>query len=53
MNDAVLFMGWVDYMQLAQKLPIEVQVFFAWWYATNPKKMNPGADTTPAQVFFR
>ncbi len=34
-NDAPLFMGWLDYMQLTQRLPVEAQVFQVWWYATN------------------
>lgn len=49
-NDAVLFMGWLDYMQVVRKLPIEVQVFQIWWYALNPDKMSPNADPRPWQA---
>lgn len=51
-NDAVLFMGWLDYMQRAGKLPVEVQVFQVWWYATNEERMAPGVDPTPYRAFF-
>jgi len=51
-NDAVLFMGWLDYMQLAKTLPVEVQVFQVWWYATNEDKMHPDSDPTPYRSLF-
>lgn len=51
-NDAVLFMGWLDYMQVTGILPVEVQVFQVWWYATNPDKMDPNVDPTPYQSLF-
>lgn len=51
-NDAVLFMGWLDYLMLAKRLPVEVQVFQAWWYATNEGRMNPAADPEPWRSVF-
>jgi len=51
-NDAVLFMGWLDYMTVAKRLPVEVQVFQVWWYATNEGRMNPQADPTPWRRAF-
>lgn len=51
-NDAVLFMGWLDYLMLVKQLPVEVQVFQAWWYATNEARMNPNADPDPWRVLF-
>lgn len=30
-NDAVLFMGWLDYLLLTKQLPAEAQVFQVWW----------------------
>jgi hypothetical protein len=51
-NDAVLFMGWLDYLLLKKRLPIEAQVFQVWWYATNPESMNPDIDPTPWQSVF-
>ncbi len=51
-NDTVLFMGWLDYMTLTNRLPIEVQVFQVWWYATNEQRINPDSDPTPYRTFF-
>lgn len=51
-NDAVLFMGWLDYMQREARLPVEVQVFQVWWYATNESRMAPHVDPTPYRSFF-
>ncbi len=54
-NDAVLFMGWLDYLMLTKRLPLEAQIFLAWWYDTNPQRMVggegvhifPGIDKQP------
>jgi hypothetical protein len=51
-NDAVLFMGWLDYMTYMKKLPVEAQVFQVWWYATNEARMNPEADPAPFRTMF-
>ena len=51
-NDAPLFMGWLGYMLLTERLPVEVQVFQVWWYATNEDKMNPHSDPTPYRSIF-
>ena len=51
-NDAVLFMGWLDYLMLAKRLPVEVQVFQVWWYATNESRMNPKTDPEPWRAVF-
>lgn len=51
-NDPVLFMAWLDYLLLAKRLPIEAQVFQVWWYATNPKSMNPAVDPSPWKSVF-
>ena len=51
-NDSVLFMGWLDYMNVTKRLPIEVQVFQVWWYATNEEKMNPDSDPEPYRSIF-
>ena len=32
-NDGVLFCGWYDYMMVKNQMPIEVQVFQAWYLA--------------------
>jgi hypothetical protein len=39
MNDAVLFLGWADYLQIAGRMPIEAQAFLAWYYAAYPEKL--------------
>ena len=52
MNDHVLFGGWLDYQLLAKKLPIEVQVFQAWYFATNEEKLAPHVDLTPFRMIF-
>ncbi len=51
-NDAPLFVGWLDYLTVAKKLPVEVQVFQAWWYALNENKLVPNADLTPFRTVF-
>lgn len=51
-NDAVLFMGWLDYMQYEKRPPVEAQVFQVWWYATNESRMKPGVDSTPYRALF-
>lgn len=51
-NDAVLFGGWLDYQLLTKRLPVEVQVFQVWWYATNEQRMNPNSDPTPFRKVF-
>jgi hypothetical protein len=52
MNDTVLFMGWLDYQLLTKRLPVEVQVFQVWWYATHEKSLTPDVDPTPFRNVF-
>lgn len=51
-NDPVLFSGWLDYLLLVKRLPVEVQVFQVWWYATNEERMNPDSDRTVFRSLF-
>jgi hypothetical protein len=51
-NDAPLFMGWLDYLTLTKRLPVEVQVFQVWWYALNEDKLTPGTDPTVFRTAF-
>lgn len=51
-NDAVLFCGWLDYLLVTRRLPVEVQVFQVWWYATNPRSMRSDVDPSPWQAVF-
>jgi hypothetical protein len=51
-NDAPLFAGWLDYHTVTRRLPIEVQVFQAWWFALNEDKLAPHVDPTPFRTLF-
>lgn len=41
-NDHALFIGWWDYAQAANKMPIEAQAFHVWYLAKYPEKLAPG-----------
>ncbi len=43
-NDHTLFVGWYDYQQAMQALPIEAQAFQGWYFALCPEKLNPDVD---------
>lgn len=53
-NDGALFIGWHDYGQLADRLPISAQVFQVWYQvlADAEKRMNPDADMRHAHRVF-
>ncbi|MFD1942289.1 hypothetical protein [Paradevosia shaoguanensis] len=51
-NDAVLFEGWLDYLQVVGRLPVSAQVFQLWWYAMNEERMTPETDPTPFRKAF-
>ena len=51
-NDHTLLIGWHDYQQAVGTLPIEAQIFQAWYFALYPEKLNPGVDTTTHQRLF-
>src|SRR4051794_20286789 len=40
-NDHALFCGWYDYMQSGLPIPIEAQVFTAWYFVKYPEKLHP------------
>src|SRR6478609_7880885 len=40
-NDHTLFVGWYDYARASPSLPIEAQVFQAWYFARYPEKIIP------------
>jgi len=40
-NDHMLFIGWYDYAQAVNKMPIEAQVHQAWYLALYPEKLDP------------
>ncbi|MEZ2406958.1 hypothetical protein AB6806_09100 [Bosea sp. RCC_152_1] len=49
-NDHALLLGWHDYMQATQCLPIEVQIFFIWYYAMYPDKLDGSAQSNGVSV---
>jgi hypothetical protein len=51
-NDHTLFVGWHDYMLAVGALPMEAQIFQAWYFALYPEKLNPEVDTTIHQRVF-
>src|SRR5689334_22451529 len=51
-NDHALFIGWYDLGQATGHLPIEAQVFEAWYFAMYPEKANPDADITHIRSLF-
>lgn len=51
-NDAPLFMGWLDYLLLTNRLPVEAQVFQIWWYALNENALKPGTNNMPHRSAF-
>jgi len=51
-NDHTLFVGWHDYMLAVGALPIEAQIFQAWYFALYPEKSNPEVDTRIYRQLF-
>lgn len=51
-NDVVLFLGWWDYLAVTKRLPVEAQVFQAWWYGVNDKAMYPGEMREKVRTLF-
>lgn len=51
-NDVVLFLGWWDYLAITKRLPVEAQVFQAWWYGVNDKAMYPGEMREKVRMLF-
>ena len=51
-NDVVLFLGWWDYLAVTKRLPVEAQVFQAWWYGVNDKAMYPGEMRENVRMLF-
>jgi hypothetical protein len=47
LNDTVLYIGWHDYAQAADALPIEAQVYLAWYLALNIEKLAPEHPPEP------
>lgn len=38
-NDAALFIGWGDYAMAVGSLPVEAQIFHAWYFARDPDQL--------------
>ena len=52
MNDHTFFVGWYDYVLAVGALPIEAQVFQAWYFALYPEKLSPEVDRTQFKRIF-
>lgn len=51
-NDHVLFIGWYDYAQATQTMPIEAQVRQAWYIALHPMKLKASHSPEPYKQLF-
>lgn len=51
-NDHILFIGWYDYANAIGRLPIEAQVFQAWYFANYPEKLAETAALEPFVNLF-
>jgi hypothetical protein len=51
-NDHTLYVGWHDYMLAVGSLPIEAQIFLAWYCGLYLEKLNPEVDTTTYRRLF-
>jgi hypothetical protein len=51
-NDAVLFIGWHDYMNATASLPIEAQAFTAWYFALHPGSLDPTFSAEDFEEMF-
>ena len=51
-NHALLFIGWSDLLAATGKLPIEVQVFQVWFYASYPEKLTAKEDANRLSSAF-
>jgi len=52
LNDGYLFEGWYDYLLVTKMLPVEAQVFQAWFFAIEDHRLDPGVDRTPYLKIF-
>jgi hypothetical protein len=51
-NDAALFIGWYDYAQATNQMPVEAQLHQAWYIALHPEKLDPKHASEPYQQWF-
>jgi hypothetical protein len=51
-NDHALFVGWYDYANAAQRLPLEAQIFQVWYFALYAEKLSGNVDRTPYEKTF-
>ena len=51
-NDHTLFIGWYDYASAVGILPIEAQVFQAWYFAKFPEKLASAISPEPYDELF-
>jgi hypothetical protein len=51
-NDHMLFIGWYDYAQAVNKLPVEAQAHQVWYLALYPEKLDPKFSTDQYDKLF-
>ena len=51
-NDHCLFVGWYDLGAALGKMPVEAQIFAAWYIAMYPEKLSDGLSPQPFQTMF-
>ncbi|MCX7310317.1 MAG: hypothetical protein NTV56_00970 [Alphaproteobacteria bacterium] len=51
-NDHALFIGWYDYAQAANQMPIEAQAHNVWYLAKYPEKLDPAVPTEKYEATF-
>lgn len=51
-NDHALFVGWYDFANASGRMPIETQVFEAWYFARFPEKVSKEVQLEPYLRLF-
>jgi hypothetical protein len=51
-NDEALLIGWYDYAQATNKMPVEAQLHQAWYIALHPEKLDLKHASKPYQQWF-
>ena len=51
-NEHALFIGWYDYAKAGLPLPMEAQVYQAWYLAKYPEKIDPNSNRSGIDYIF-
>jgi hypothetical protein len=51
-NDTALYIGWYDYAQAVNVLPIEAQAYLIWYLAMNIEKLDAQHSQEPYEIEF-